>query len=397
MIGPPAVVVGGEISATAVTRSLARTGVEVHVLGPVLEHSGLRRSRYPASYTRFMNKHTIQSDWLAWLEQGRSGAVLLPCDDDALELIARNRPRLEELGYRPFEVNDEAALAMLDKARIYDLARAAGVAAPVVVRLHDETDLEEAIGRLRFPWALKPLHSHLFGRHYSGKAVVVHDEDELRREWRPMKALGLKMLATEIVDPASEECSGYLTYLDADGEPLVEFTKRKVRQHPIRFGIGSYHVSGWDPEIAEIGLRFFRAVGVRGLAYVEFKRDRDGIPKVLDVNHRFLDSTEVVRLSGLDIARFTYRRLAGLPDDQEASGFADDVRLWFAFADTQAFIERRRRGEAEFGDWVGSLAGRQHFPIFTWEDPIPGIVDAAWLGRRAARKAVRRLRGKARP
>ncbi len=391
---PPAVVIGGVTGATSVVRTLGRAGIDVHVLATAMPHSPLRRSRFPASYSRFTDKDRIQEDWLEGLEHNADsvrGAALLPCDDDALELIARNRQRLIELGYRPFEVNDEMALAMLDKARIYELAEGLGIGAPVMIRLVDEDDLERVIEQMPFPCGLKPQHSHLFGRHYSQKAIAVQDADELRRLWAPMRELGLEMIATEIVDPSSEECVGYMTYLDESGEPLFHFTKAKVRQYPPHFGTGCYHVSRWLPDIAEAGLRFFQGVGVRGLAYVEFKRAVDGTPKVIDVNHRFLDSTEVVRRSGIDIAQLTYDILVGSPVDPPDT-FRENVRLLFAFEDLRGFIELK--GDLKASNWLRSLAGAQHFPIFAWDDPLPSVSDAAWIVGRGFRKAGRKLSGR---
>ena len=381
--------IGGVVGALSVTRSLARKGIEVHVLSPVM-HSPIPHSRFPAACVTFHDKQTIQEDWLAWLaEEGPEGAALLPCDDDSLELIARNRSRLVELGFRPFEADDRAALATLDKNEIHELAEKAGVGAPVSVRVREAADLEDAIARMAFPCALKPLHSHLFARHYSVKAIVVQDADDLRRTWQPMEELGLEVLATEIVNPATEEGVGYMTYLDERGEPLFHFTKAKVRQYPIRFGLGSYHVSRWMPDVAEAGLRFFQGIGARGLAYVEFKRAVDGTPKIIDVNHRFLDSTEVVRRSGIDVAQLAYDRVTGRPTDVPAS-FRDGVRLWFAVEDTRAFLDRRREGGMRLADWAGSLAGRQHFPIFAWDDPLPSLANVGWLAKRVVRRAGRR-------
>ena len=386
---PPAVVIGGVVGALSVIRSLARKGIEVHVLSPVM-HSPIPHSRFATACVLFHDKQTIQDDWLEWLTyKGPAGAALLPCDDDSLELIARNRERLVELGYRPFEADDRAALATLDKNQIHELAEQAGVGAPVSVHLRDMADLEHAIERVVFPCALKPLHSHLFARHYSVKAVVVQDAEDLRRTWEPMQERGLEVLATEIVNPASEECVGYMTYLDEQGEPLFHFTKAKIRQYPIRFGLGSYHVSRWMPDVADAGLRFFQSIGARGLAYVEFKRAVDGTPKIVDVNHRFLDSTEVVRRSGFDVARLVYDRVTGRPVDAPSS-FRDGVSLWFPVEDTRAFLDRRREGGIRLGEWAKTLARPQHFPFFAWDDPLPSLANIGWLTQRVVRKAARR-------
>jgi D-aspartate ligase len=42
-------------------------------------------------------------------------------------------------------------------------------------------------------------------------------------------------------------------------------------------------VTRWRPEVAEAGLRFLRAIGPRGMAHAEFKRDsRDGELKLIE-------------------------------------------------------------------------------------------------------------------
>ena len=387
----PAIVVGGEVNAISVVRSLARVGVPVTVLGPALAHSGLRHSRRVAEYVRFTDKEAIQDDWLAWLERERSGAVLLPCDDDALELIGRNRAQLVDLGYTPFEADDDVLLAMLDKGRTFELAQAAGIPAPLTIPLEGPDDLDRAVSELTFPLALKPLHAHRFGRHRSVKLIRVESEEELRREHEPLRALGLEMAATEVVVGASDECRSYFSYVDESGAPLFHFTKRKLRQQPSRFGLGCFQVSEWDAEVAELGLRFFQGVGLRGLACVEFKRDvRDGQLKLIECNHRFSDANELVRAAGLDLAVLTYNLLVGRPPPALGRG-RDGIALWFPVEDARALLEYRRRGELGIREWLRSLARPLRFPFFRLDDPAPTIANASWLAARAVRKARREL------
>ena len=115
---------------------------------------------------------------------------------------------------------------------------------------------------------------------------------------------------------------------------------------------------------------------------------------MVDVNHRFLDSTEVVRRSGMNVAQLTYDRSTGRPVDPPTT-FRENVRLLFALEDVRAFVELR--GDLKFSDWARSLAGVQHFPIFAWDDPLPSVSDAAWIvgagfpeGRAAALRQVAR-------
>jgi predicted ATP-grasp superfamily ATP-dependent carboligase len=393
---PPAVILGGSYNAVSVARSLGRSGVEISALGDPM--SAVRHSRYCTRFANLGSGSGVQARWLEWLDGGPLGAVLLPCDDDGLELIARNRARLLERGYRPFEADDEVVLAMLDKDRTYALAREFGVAAPLTAAVRAESDLEAVIDSFPCPCALKPIHSHRFYHAFGRplKAFPIRDQDELELRLRELIALGVEMLVTEIIPGAEDEFAGYYTYIDADGEPLFHLTKRKLRQYPPVFGMGCYHVTTSDPEVVDVGLRFLRGVGVRGLANVELKRDaRDGRLKLIECNHRFTAPTELLRTAGVDLALFTYNCLTGRPLPS-VDGYRSGVRLWLPGKDARASALLRRRGELSLGGWVRSIAHRQHTPLFDWRDPKPTIVSGlAQLGRlprisRARRATARR-------
>jgi predicted ATP-grasp superfamily ATP-dependent carboligase len=133
-----------------------------------------------------------------------------------------------------------------------------------------------------------------------------------------------------------------------------------------------------------------RALGVRGLGNVEFKRDpRDGRLKVIECNARFTAGNEIVRLAGLDIAELVYARMTGQPLPQMERG-RDGVRMWYPAKDTLAFLHARRDGQLTTTAWLRSLLHRQTFPVWTLSDPLPSLAEATSVPRRALRKAQAR-------
>jgi D-aspartate ligase len=383
---PPAVLLGGEVTTLSVARSLSAAGVEVHATADANTPSPVRHSRACSSFVNVAGGEQAQARWLEWLERGPRDAVLLACSDDGLEVVARNRKQLLEWGYRPFEADDRVVLAMLDKAETYALADRAGVPAPRTLRLDGPTDLEHALVDLPLPFALKPIASHRFARHFGVKAVAVGSPDDARSVYVRLAQAGVPLLATEIVRAAADECVSYYSYLDERGEPLLHFTKRKVRQWPTGFGAGCYHATRWDRDVADAGQRFFAAAGVRGLACVEFRRDPDGRLVLIECNHRFTAANEVVLRAGIDLALLSYNRLVGRPIPPVDS-FRDGITLWHPVEDVRAFLEYRRRGELTAATWARSLARRQHFPVFSWRDPKPSVARWAALAGRAGRRA----------
>jgi D-aspartate ligase len=387
---PPAILLGGEVGTLAVARALSQLGIEVWVLRRAERRSALSYSR-ACQAVSFAGASDVQACWLDWLERFDRPAAVLPCDDDGVELVARHRAELERLGYSPAEANDEVALIVLDKDRTYETARAAGIACPDTIVLRSERDLSRVAEELGFPCALKPLDSQRFGAAFGlQKAFVVHNEGELRRYNTRAEDRGLELLATEIVGDPASPFDSYFTYVDATGLPLFAFTKRKLRQFPVGFGLGTLHVSRHDAAVVEAGRRFVGTFGLRGFAAIEFKRDpRDGTLKLIECNHRFSDATEMVQLAGIDVGRIAYERALG-QNVAPVSEWREGVALWFAVEDSRAFVAHRARGELTVGDWVRTLPRRPHFPFLRLSDPGPSLANAAWLARRVVRKLVRR-------
>jgi D-aspartate ligase len=372
---PAAVVVGGSVNAVSIARSLAPDSIEVIALGT----TGLdpvRNSRHCHRYVRMRSPEDgLQAAWLAWLRENAEAlrdAVLLPADDEALELIAHHRTQLVGLGYHPFEADDQALLEMLDKDQTAQVARRAGIPQPHTVAIRDDESLERAVAELDFPFALKPLHSHVLARLRGwGKLEIAHDSQRLDELMSELRAHGVAVLATEVIPGPDDQLVSYYSYLDEHGKPLLHFCKQQLRAHPPRFGLSTYQRSLWDPEVADAGLRFFAAAGVRGLVNVQFKRDaRDGRLMLIECNHRFTASNELVRLAGINLARLTYDRALGRPTPPVGAA-RNDIRLWEPIHDARSMLKLRAAGEITIRRWMASLLHRQHMPLLSVDDPGP--------------------------
>jgi len=383
------VLLGGTTNALAIARSLGPRGILVLALNDHDSH--VRYSRF-ARWVSLAPSGDLQRDWLDWLlgeaRERHAGAVVLPCCDDAVELIARNRAKLAD-HFVLAEANDEIALAMLDKVATYALARQVGVAAPRTWELGTHADLEAALPDMPFPCAIKPRDSHLFQRHFAArKLFVTRDRDEMRSTFDQLSSLGLRFLATELIPGGDDQFCSYFTYLDERGQPLLHFTKHKLRQYPIHFGIGSYHISDHNPEVAKLGLRFFQGIGLRGMANVEFKRDaRDGQLKLIECNPRFSAANDLLARSGVDFSLFVYNRLTDRPLPP-ADHYRGGVRLIRPLEDFSSFVAYRRRGELSLGGYLASLSHRLHTTYFSWRDPWPSLAHGALQVRYQFRRRI---------
>ena len=381
---PPAVILGGGGTALPVARSLGAAGIPVFALGNQFDH--VRHSRRCTTFVSLGREPGMQERWLEWLRSAPVGSVVLPAEDEGLELIARNRDMLLDLGLVPFEANDEVLLSMLDKHETYKLCEELGIAAPLSFKVHSEQDIAVALERVSYPCALKPVHSHEFVRHFPGmKAFVVESDEELRSGLARTVSLGVEMIVTEIIPGADDQFFSYYSYMDENGMPLLHVTKRKLRQYPIWFGSGCFHTTTWDPEAAELGLRFFEGVGLRGLGNVEFKRDaRVGRLKLIECNHRFTAATGLLYAAGADLPLFVYNKLTDRPLPR-IEGYDTDLTMWYPMRDLRAFLQYHRHGEMTFRTWARSIMRRHHYPVGSLSDTRPAIVNSL--------RVISRLRG----
>ena len=225
---------------------------------------------------------------------------------------------------------------------------------------------------------------------------MVGDVDELMAAYRLVSEHEVEVVLLEVIPGPDDLLCSYYTYIDDQGAPQFHFTKRVIRRYPEREGFGCYHITDWNPEVRDLGLRLFRHAGLKGVANVEFKRDpRDGRLKLIECNARFTAANGLLAASGIDLGAYVYRRLAGLPQPALVDGaYTKGLRLWYPLDDFLAFLDLRREGRLDLVSWARGVAHRQVLPYFSWSDPLPSAVRlrnhlrtlAVTRARRAARR-----------
>jgi predicted ATP-grasp superfamily ATP-dependent carboligase len=374
---PSAIIMGGSTNAISVARSLGREGIKVYAVNGPDEY--VRYSRYchllcpskDGNFTEAWERYLLGDE-----SEHLRGSVLLACSDNALEVLIKNRDNLS----RKFVLdimNEKAQLCMLNKLCTYEAARNAGIPTPKFWRVEKLEQVLMYEKEYVFPLILKPIYSHKFAEVFNCKYLLVNNFDELLKAYLRVDQFGIVvMLVEKIPGPDDRYCS-YYTYIDETGEALFDFTKRIIRRYPYNQGGACYHITDWNPEVRDLGLRFFSHVGLIGLANIEFKRDdRDGRLKLIECNARFTAANCLVEESGFDLALFVYNRLVGRYQPAlKGKKYKEGLRLWYPGEDFLSFQELRGRGELGFLGWLKSIMHPQVLPYFRWYDPMPTIVS----------------------
>lgn len=390
---PPVILLGGSCNALSVARSLGRAGVKVFAL--TSPDAPVRHSRYCTMLEVPGGKDV--SAWGPYLLGPESdhlrGAVVLACSDAELEYIAHNRERLAAK-YLLDLSEPSAQLAMLNKLTTYQKAQAAGIPLPGFWTPKNRTELDALRDVLPYPLLVKPLYSHVYRKQFRHKLMVAHNFEDVVKGFDSARVAGVEVMLVEMIPgPDDRLCSAY-TYLDENGQPLFHFTKRIVRRYPLVMGNGCCHLTDWNPEVSELAVRFFQAVGLRGLCNAEFKRDeRDGRLKLIECNARFTEANCLVLASGLNLPLMVYNRLVGRPLPP-LDAYRKGMRLWHPLEDFRAYRQLRGQGILTFRGWLKTVARPRILPFFRWSDPMPSLVALTRRVKESIGERLRRLVGR---
>ena len=374
----PVLLLGGKENCLSVTRHLGRLGIPVRVSGAPNAwgmYSRYCTERLPVP--RGMTQAAYWRDLLLGADEKFNGHILLAMSDAAIEFLLEHRDALGQR-YILDDTNPQLQRDLMDKQRTLELGAMAGVGVPRHWTITDDKSIGDILPEVRLPAMVKPLQSHKFAEVFGCKLFIVEtDKEDLRAKAALAWSRGIAVMIVEMIPGPDDLLSSYYTYMDARGRKLFRYTKRIIRRWPVNQGNACYHANDWLPETAAAGEKLLDAIGYRGIANVEFKRDtRDGKLKLIEVNSRITAAQELPVRAGVPIDLIIYLHLTG-QKVPVIGAYREDLRLWHPLRDFLAFLQLRRKYGMTFMQWLKSVATTKNiFPLASLRDPMP-ILGAA--------------------
>jgi D-aspartate ligase len=322
-------------------------------------------------------------------------AVLFPCEDQNVRLISRYRSTLEPWFHIALPPPDTVEMLM-DKTRFYRYAIDEGLPIPPTYFLKTREDLESALHSLAFPAILKPSNSatRLWEKNCMFSAFKIEDEDELFTVYERYRDFTDVMILQEWIAGPDSNLFSCNTYFGTDGEPLVTFVARKVRQWPPHIGKSSLGVECRSEAVEQETLRLFRGVGYRGLGYVEFKLDeRNGRQYIVEPNvGRPTGRSAIAEAGGVELLYTMYCDLTGLPLPENREQKYVGAKWIHLRRDLQSALYYWRRGDLTISQWLQSWRGHKAYALFSLRDPRPFLSDTWRVVRTMMSSEERRRR-----
>lgn len=293
---------GDTRAALAITRSLGRSGHRVFVgekrlpsLASVSVHCH-RSFAYPDPSE---DSHGFIEALLK--EAGKSGIeVIIPVSDITTLLVTEHMDEFRrccEVPFPPYGTVDLAAR----KDKLVEAARGLGIPVPgtvVIASPGEARDLAKL--DIGFPVVVKPHRSRIRGpggKWVSASVSYASDQKELDEALDAKKGQYPLLLQERINGPGI----GVFACYDK-GVLKAIFSHKRLREKPPSGGVSVLRESIPVPADArEYTETLLGHLGWHGVAMVEFKQDeRDGVPKLMEINGRFWGSLQLAIDAGVD-------------------------------------------------------------------------------------------------
>src|SRR5215213_1643102 len=299
MDGPCILVTDGEVrSVVGACRGLAADGFRVAAV------AGTRPA--PAHWSRSVDErislpHPLEDaegfvEGIRRTASAGSYGVLIPGSDASLDLVSRERDRIEShvaIGLPPHS----AVSASLSKLAVADAARGVGLAAPETAVCDTADEAVAAAERMGFPVLLKPVSSliEVGGVPMRVGSVRVTDPERLSAL---APSYGSPCLVERTEQGSIVSYAGVL----ADGQLLGKAVSRYVRTwYPDAGNVCASESIEVDPALTELVTRLLEALRWQGIFELELIQRPDGSYAALDLNPRLYGSVALAIAAGANL------------------------------------------------------------------------------------------------
>jgi len=356
---------GRSRASLAIVRSLGKRGIKVtsgeaFVCSSFYSKYTDKKLVYPAPDKQpdlFLKKiiETIKNDMYD---------VIIPVRDDANLILSKHKKELSRFTRIP--IADYSTLMKgRDKAQTLKIAMDNDIPCPQTYFIDGDDDLREIMKDLKFPVVIKPHRS-------SGSRGIkyVQSSEELAQAYSEVKNKYGEAMIQEFIPQGG---AYGVSMLFNHGEPRAIFTHKRLREYPNSGGPSTLRESVRFPEIEEYATTLLEALDWHGVAMVEFRVDqRDGKPKLMEINPRFWGSLQLAISSGVDFPYLLYKMVMD-GDVEPVFEYKTGVKVrWLLLGDILWFLgiqnSNKLKALPEFLKFRG-----MGYDVLSFRDPMPAL------------------------
>jgi D-aspartate ligase len=313
--------------------------------------------------------------------------VLFPSVDPYVEFIDSYLDELRNY----YHINMTAQgfwSSIMDKEYLHTLATKHGVLVPESLSPTDANFEQRVVSEIGFPCIVKPTDSTSFVSTFRAKIFTCHNLDEMRSAIERATQAKLEIIVQRIIPGFDDHVYTFDAYLDQNSKVTHWVTCQKQRQFPINFGASSFTKQRYVDELYQLGAPFLEAIGYKGFAEIEFKKDAgSGQYYLLEINARTTTLDPLLRKCGVNFPLLAYNELTGKPIGSHAVRKHTGIAFCFLFEDLIASRAYVRTKQLSILQIIKSHFVRKAPAIWSFDDPAPAFSFSFMI----VKKILRRL------
>jgi predicted ATP-grasp superfamily ATP-dependent carboligase len=325
----------------AAVRDIGSKGINVHTCGPQTRNKVASLSKYSSGYSLYTSPNDNVNRFIIDIRRilsTREYEMIIPIGIDTTIPISHNKEELSEYTRVPvadYEILENAH----DKYKTIKIAKSVGVPVPETSIISGESIEEKSF---EYPLVIKARK----GAAGSGTRYITSEDDfsKVVREFNQKKSDGIfdyerPMVQEYIPGDLMDVC-----VLFNRGRPRAALAQRRVITYPPSGGVGIVNETVEDPELIELALKLLKRMNWHGVAQVEFKKDGNGEPRLMEINPKFWGTLELSIAAGLNFPYMLYRMTMD-GDIEPNFNYERNLQIWWSFAHLQqiflAYIKNR--------------------------------------------------------
>ncbi len=370
-----AIIIEGHVQGLSNTRSLGEKGIPVYVVdkGSCLA----KHSKYCLKYFKCPNyKDDEFADFLIELaiSEGIQDWVLFPSNDHAVATISKHKKRLEK--YFKTNVPDVEVLNKIyDKSELIRTARKVGVPVPETESFLFANQLFQ--NRLKFPVLTKGRNGLTFYKATSKKAFIAHSHEELKEQLKKIsKKIHLGNTYTQEYIPYDGTNNTIsFTAFCVNGEIKSHWMGFKLREHPFRFGTGTFTRSTFVEECLNLSTTLVKELNYSGVCEIEYIKDpRTNLYNLIEINPRTWLWVGHAKACGIDYANMVYRYNANLANVYPQT-YDVNVKWTHILTDLIYNTIGVLKGRYSLSNILESYKGKVEFGVLNYSDMKPFYIE----------------------
>jgi D-aspartate ligase len=376
---PGAIIIEGHVQGLSNTRSLGEAGIPIFVVDKI--NCLARYSKYCKKF--FYCPDFLSEEFVVFLlnlaeEESIKNWVLIPSNDHAVYSISKNKKRLEKY-YKIITPGIDIIEKMYDKTSLLAIAERAEVAYPVTQYFKSANDIVN--DSLKFPVITKGRNGLTFYKTIGKKVLLAGSEAELRKQ---LSQLSTKMsieetFTQELIPFERLNKTISFTAFCLDGEIKTHWIGEKVREHPIRFGTGTFARSINCEALFESSKTLLNSLKYTGVCEIEYLLDpRDRKYKLIEINARTWLWVGLAKNCGINYSVLLYNFQNGIENNYPGS--YDNKKEWMHYlADLPFSIIGLLKREYTLKEIFLSYLRFPSPAVFSLNDILPALAEILLL------------------